>query len=165
MDCIRSRNGASKRTVMSLIVSGSHLSLQAVERLRRFQHNIDYGSAHMIFGGSGIHDLNVFQSVDGCGVKQLIKILERHISGLAIQNDGYVRCSRQAYQAIVVCNAWKITKGLKDISHRFVPDYRREVNHHNAFFSGNLWLFSLYYDFIELLHGNCIFIFHLSISR
>ena len=165
MDGIRSRNGASQRTVMSLIISRSHLSLQAVERLRRFQHNVDYGSTHMIFGRSGIHDFNAFQAVDRCDIKQLVKILVRHISGFAVQNDSYVRCSRQAYHTVVVCNAREITKGLKDISHRFVPDYRREVNDHNAFLSDNLWLFSFDNYFIERLHGKGIFIFHLGISR
>ena len=75
---------------MGLIVSCSDLPLQTVKGCGSLQHYIDYGTVDMIFCRSRVHHLDIFQSVNRSSVKQLIKILERHVRRLAIENNGHI---------------------------------------------------------------------------
>lgn len=71
---------------MRLVVACAGLPLQAVERSGGFKHNVYRSAADVIFRGSGVHYLDGFQPVDRCGVEKLIKILQGHVVGLAINS-------------------------------------------------------------------------------
>ena len=118
----------------------------------------------MIFGRSRIHDLDIFQPVNRSCIKKLIKVLNRHISQFAINNNGHVRRPRKPDHAVVIYNPRHIAKSFENVSDRLLLYDCGQVDDHNAIFPFYLRFLSFDYHLIKHFPRDGICHFSLSIN-
>ena len=162
---ICSGKSGPERCIMRLAAAGTRLPHEPVERPRSLQHHVYHRAADVVFRRGGIHHLNILEPVNGRGIKQLVKVPNRHIGQFAVEEYGNASGACKSDHPVFVCNSGQIAESLKHVGYRLVLDNRGKINRHRSGVSLHLRPLAPHHDFIQLPRPDAVGAFGIGICR